>query len=108
MEKKDKSRYGVYRNFKISPYTTNKEGYTYVFSSRLYKDKFLARYKENRETINHSLSHRFGFNIEVNVLADMALYMKIEKRGFLVVESNGRQYESHEEFVLANAHLCSK
>ena len=56
----------------------------YVFSSDLYRRKFLEKQKANREEINRSLSNRFGFQIENGILADLRLYTTIEKRGFLL------------------------
>lgn len=57
---------------------------TYKFSSNLYRTKFIERLKENRKTINDSLSNRFGIEIEEDVLCDLKLYKDIEKRGFLI------------------------
>lgn len=82
------TRYGVAHNFNKSPFkmliTYDDEEITFIFSSQLYKDKFAARLDENRESINNSLSNRFGFNIVCNKIADLRLYQSIEKRGFLI------------------------
>lgn len=66
------------------------EGQTlrYIFSSELYKRKFTDKYEENRKAINQSLSNRFGFNIEVDMIADIKLYTTIEKRGFLIYRND--------------------
>lgn len=60
---------------------------TFVFSSKLYRNKFLNQYKSNRKKINGSLSKRFGFSVEFNLLADLKLYSSIEKRGFLLYKN---------------------
>ena len=60
------------------------ENVTFIFSSELYKNKFLERYEEHREQIKNSLSNRFGIEIVINDLADLRLYSTIEKRGFLL------------------------
>lgn len=57
---------------------------TFVFSSNLYLQKFNEGRYANREKINESLSNRFGFKIENNMLCDLKLYTTIEKRGFLI------------------------
>ncbi len=57
---------------------------TYVFSSELYKTKFLEKLAGNRANINISLSNRFGFVIVNDILSDLKLYTTIEKRGFLI------------------------
>lgn len=63
---------------------------TYVFSSALYARKFNDKLQENRRKINGSLSNRFGFTIENNVLADLKLYTTIEKRGFLIYKGQDK------------------
>ena len=73
----------------ISPHVENikygsGENIKFVFSSELYRVKFLNRLMEHREQINNSLSNRFGFKIVNDKLADIKLYTTIEKRGFLL------------------------
>lgn len=57
---------------------------TYVFSSELYKNKFNEKMYKNREEISESLSKRFGITLRQDKLADIRLYIKTEKRGFLI------------------------
>lgn len=57
---------------------------TYVFSSALYRDKFIQYQQGHRKKINGSLSNRFGFAIVNDKLSDLKLYTTIEKRGFLI------------------------
>lgn len=76
-------------DLKISPHQVvmdygTGEKVKFIFSSELYKNKFLERYEEHREQINNSLSNRFGIKIVINDLADLRLYTTIEKRGFLI------------------------
>ena len=71
----------------------------YVFSSEFYKNNFINRLKDNRKKINESLSKRFGFNIQNDLIADLKLYTSIEKRGFLVYQ-NGVAVEWLENVVL--------
>lgn len=47
--------------------------------------------KENREKINKSLSNRFNILVDVEQLADVVLYRKIETRGFLILSVEGKQ-----------------
>ena len=61
------------------------ETLTYVFSSELYMNIFYKKVNEHRQKINNSLSKRFGFEIEVNKIADLKLYTTTEKRGFLIL-----------------------
>lgn len=89
---------GVAYDLAISPHKV-KVNYTgnmyvvYVFSSELYKRKFEERQIDNREKINMSLSNRFGFEIENNLLCDIKLYSMIEKRGFLLLKNNKEEFK---------------
>lgn len=56
----------------------------YVFSSEFYKTNFYNRFLDNREKISESLSKRFGFRVQNDLLSDLKLYTSIEKRGFLI------------------------
>lgn len=68
----------------IVDYENYKYSVKYVFSSDLYKRKFTEKLKENRETINTSLSNRFNLHFVCDILCDLKLYSTIEKRGFLI------------------------
>lgn len=74
----------------ISPHVSNvsynNTELRFVFSSDLYKRNFETKLEEHRDKINTSLSKRFGFRIENNLLADIKLYITIEKRGFLIYQ----------------------
>lgn len=62
----------------------------YVFSSELYRTKFLDKFNDNRGKINTSLSNRFDINIQCHMLADLKLYKTIEKRGFLIFKDGDK------------------
>lgn len=71
----------------------------YVFSSNLYRIKFLSKLGENRGMINRSLSNRFSFNIKADLIGDLKLYTTIEKRGFLIFK-DGVKIECRENITL--------
>ena len=79
----------------------------FVFSSELYKNNFEARMNENREKIQKSLSNRFGYEFKCNILCDLVLYSKIEKRGFLVFY-NGAPIECPDNITLDGNNLIMK
>lgn len=83
------TRNGIYYDLTQSPYKITVDNYTYVFSSDLYLVKFQDQYKAHREEISLKLSVRYKVNIKATALADMVLYQKIEKRGFLVMDGKG-------------------
>lgn len=83
------TRNGIYLDFSQSPYKITIDNITYVFSSDLHLVKFQDQYKAHREEISLKLSVRYRVNIKATLLADMVLYNKIEKRGFLVIDGKG-------------------
>lgn len=82
------TRNNIAYDFDISPYYLEvpyeNMNLKYVFSSELYRQNFYNKYIENREKINISLSNRFRVDIENDLVADLKLYVTIEKRGFLI------------------------
>ena len=86
------TRGGVEYNLNISPYRyTNDVGLTFVFSSKYHLEVFKNKQAENRKRLNESLSNRFNYYVEFNVLADCVLYKQIEQRGFLILK-DGENY----------------
>ncbi len=82
-----KTKRGIYHNLKESKYTISNSEIVLFFSSKTYLNKFMERYKENREKfVYQKLSEDTPFNL--SVLADISLYKKIEKRGFRVKLKN--------------------
>ena len=71
----------------------------FVFSSALYRKNFYERFLDNREQIGASLSKRFGFEIQNDLLADLKLYTTIEKRGFLILK-DGVKFVCRESIIL--------
>lgn len=82
------TRNGIAHNLKLSPYEHTikyeNETLTYIFSSELYKNKFIEKIESYREKINCSLTKRFGFEIVNDLLCDIKLYSVTETRGFLI------------------------
>ena len=76
----------------------------FVFSSDLYRRNFKQKLEEHRQKINDSLSNRFGFTIRNDILADLKLYLTIEKRGFLIYQ-NGDKFECLDTLILDGQNL---
>lgn len=102
------TRNNIAYDLNISPHTLKIEypdnTIEFVFSSQLYVEKFASKYKENREKINQSLSNRFGFHITNDILADLKLYITIEKRGFLIYK-DGIKFECLNDITLDGLNL---
>jgi YHS domain-containing protein len=85
------TRNGIYLDFTQSPYRFTVDNNTYVFSSDLHLVKFQNQYRLHREELSLKLKSRFQIDVKLTSLADMVLYQKIEKRGFLVVDGKGNK-----------------
>ena len=97
------TRSNIAYDLSISPHrhivAYGEESLEYVFSSDLYKRKFIEKQTEHREQIESSLTKRFGFTVRQPLLADLRLYSTIEKRGFLLVK-NGVEVQCPEVITL--------
>ena len=90
------TRSGVAYDLTISPhhhYTYYHDGtrLEFVFSSDYYRSMFIDKLEDNREEVSEKLSKRYKLNIRFDKLADIKLYEKVEKRGFLIIEE-GEQF----------------
>lgn len=120
MQKARMSRRKIAYDLKTSPYYTElyyvnlgkfkitevNEGtkICFVFSSERYLKKFTDELQENRLKISESLSNRFKYSIKCNLLADLKLYIDIEKRGFLLLV-NGEKVDCLENITLDGNNL---
>ena len=105
------TRYGVAHNLNFTPFKKEidygESSLVYHFSSEYYLKIFERKMNENRESINNSLSNRFGFTISNNVLCDITLYSKTEKRGFYITDSK-EGFEWQENIILNGQKLMKK
>lgn len=77
------TRRGIYHNLKESEYTVSNSEIVFFFSSKVYKEKFLREYKENRKDFrNRIIKQGKDIPINLDIIADITLYENIEKRGF--------------------------
>lgn len=74
---------GVYHNLKESKYTVSNSEVVFFFSSKVYMEKFLSRYKQNRQEFEQKIE-RVADDVPYNLdmWADLSLYEDIERRGF--------------------------
>lgn len=85
------TRNGICYDLEMSSYRVKIDGLTFVFSSKMHKEKFINKHKEHREKVNVSLSRRFNYDVNVDKLADIVFYRKIENRGFLIIDNEGNK-----------------
>ena len=76
---------GVAYRLEDSPFIVERFGIVYHFSSLKHKEKFIENVRIKEDWLCDSLSRRFHFMIDARLIADMQLYLQIEKRGFYVV-----------------------
>lgn len=76
---------GIFHNIKESTYTISNTEIVFFFSSKLYMNKFMEEYQNNRIKVNEQ-TNKIMDNppLNMDMLADVALYKRIEKRGFYV------------------------
>lgn len=105
------TRSNIAYDFNISPHQVtvvyDNQEVKYIFSSDLYRRKFLEKITENRLKINQSLSNRFGFETYLELLCDLKLYSTIEKRGFLLYV-NGDKIDCPDNITLSGNNLIMK
>lgn len=79
---------GIYHRLEESEYIFSYDNLTFVFSSKLYLNKFIGEYKEylKDETARMESIYRCTFYADEMILIN--LYRKIEKRGFRVLYFN--------------------
>lgn len=89
----------IYRQLEKSPfvYISPDTDYWFYFSSELHMKKFELKLLENRVKISESLTNRFNIRIYCKEISDLALYRKIEGRGFLV--KKGKSYYDTEKVI---------
>ena len=101
------TRNGIVYKLELSPYTVTVDDTTFYFSSKNHLEKFTEKLTENREVIGYSLSKRFGFSINIKLLADIVLYSKIETRGFLI-NRKGVNYLCKKDIILSGGKVTKK
>ncbi len=97
----------IYYDLSKSPYFVKNSTATFYFSSNLHLEKFISRCATNRSSINNSLKKRFGFNIEMNAIADIILYKKIENRGFRIKTHDGGLANCLDNIILSGDNRTS-
>lgn len=94
-----KSRNGIYYSLDESDYILQFNNIKYVFSSPTVMNKFYMRRKKHQEEFNAYMSAKYGMRFELEELADIILYSKMEKRGFKII-INGREYRCQSEVLI--------
>lgn len=78
------TRKGFYHNLRESKYAISNSEIAFYFSSMFLLNKFLSRYKNHREVYRKNDRKYKDTPFNIDILADIELYKKIEKRGGFV------------------------
>lgn len=79
-------------NINESEYMTTFGGFNFYFSSNFYKEKFereVSKYVEEEEL---KIKNKYKTDISIGLYLAVALYRKIEKRGFRVFDNVNKRY----------------
>lgn len=79
---------GIYHNLEESEYVFDYDNLKFVFSSKLYLEKFIGNYKEYLKDETAKIESEFKVTIYADEFLLINLYRKIEKRGFRVLYFN--------------------
>lgn len=79
---------GIYHNLEESEYQFDYDNLKFVFSSKLYLEKFIGNYKEYLKDETAKIESEFKATIYADEFLLINLYRKIEKRGFRVLYFN--------------------
>ena len=82
------TRNGIELELEESKYTYKYKNLTFYFSSRFYLNKFI-----DNET--KKLYNKYKHNADYSILLAVALYKRIEKRGFYVLVDNKEPIEAY-------------
>ena len=83
-------------------------GITFHFSSLFNLERFCSRIVSHETKINEMLSNKYKFNIKCDSIADLSLYMDIEKRGFLLTLESGEKVCRENLSLVLNGEIRTK
>lgn len=99
---------GIFHNLRESEYTVSNSEIVLFFSSRLYQRKFMENYKKHRTHFYlkfHKLTKEQDHPLNMDALADITLYLDIEKRGFYVW-LNGLSLSKNDVYKYVNRRMA--
>lgn len=83
-----KTRRGIFTNLDESDFIFSINGLRFYFSSEYYLKKFMNNFRNYIELESQKIHDKFNINIDFKLFLAVALYKKIEKRGFKVEYKN--------------------
>ena len=93
------SAHGVVYDIANSPFTYERNGFLFRFSSERHRDKYMENVTKKEEWLCDSLSRRFHVRVDASVLADFQLYYQVETRGCSIQLPDGEEISWQEEIA---------
>lgn len=75
---------GICYNLDESPFVCSTPFFEYRFSSGKHLEKFRENAEKRKAWLNDSMSRRFHIDVDMEILAELQLYVQVETRGFYV------------------------
>lgn len=75
---------GICYDLDESPFVCSTPFFEYRFSSGKHLEKFRENAEKRKAWLNDSMSRRFHIDVDMEILAELQLYMQVETRGFYV------------------------
>lgn len=75
---------GICYDLENSPFICATPFFEYRFSSGTHLRKFKDNVDSRKSWLNDSMSRRFHIDVDMEILAELQLYMQVETRGFYV------------------------
>ena len=75
---------GICYDLESSPFVCTTPFFEYRFSSGTHLRKFKENVDVRKSWLNDSMSRRFHIDVDMEILAELQLYMQVETRGFYV------------------------
>lgn len=92
--------HGVCYDIRNSPFTYERHGMTFFFSSHSHRVKFKREVQKREEWLQDSLTRRFKCTMAIPEVADIQLYTMVESRGFYITTADGAEYTRPESICI--------
>lgn len=94
------TRNGVCYDLERTPFYYDWQGYRFYFSSHTHERNFYTRLTMKCDWMTDSMSRRFHFRVQSDLIAVFQLYEVVETRGFRVLAPYGKVIRSCDEIRL--------
>lgn len=101
--------YGVVYDIERTPFVVCRNFLNFHFASRKHMEKFVEKVADHEAWLNDSMRRRFHVEVDMRVLADLQLYMRIETGAFYIKSAvEGTVYRCPQDVRLDGLQVRSK